>query len=303
MSDRTSTALLAWILRLGAAALAPGCGGPEVGDEIARVTLGQPAADEAVVGLLGERGLFCTGALVRGRVVLTAAHCAAVDPVAVFTGSSLEGAQSFVAVERAIAHPAFEPDSLEHDIAALVLEAPGLPEIAPVPVIEDPLEGPAVGAEVRVVGFGSDGDERIGEKMAGVARIQAVSPEAVWLEPWPSLPCFGDSGGPVLAGPGAGALLAVTSRGDAGCDVFAVASRTDSHRAFLDGVVAEVEGEGDPSASVHGAGCSHAGEPADRTGPLLAALALLIASRWRGGTGRRPGAEGSIRRGSRRTRT
>lgn len=208
------------------------------------VTNGSLAPDDpAVLGLMAEGRIICTGVLVAPRVALTAAHCMRGAPVdRVLVGISA-GEGSPVDVLRSWTHPSYKVGSADHDICVLLL---GAPVDAPaLPLNEEPLTGADVGQMLRVVGFGavSAGDMSEPQKMQGTAIIGGVSPLTFSVEPSPSQPCSGDSGGPVLRSVnGEEAVVGIVSHGDADCAEYAHAVRVDAHLDdFVTPLMAQIE--------------------------------------------------------------
>lgn len=195
--------------------------------------------DEAVVAIgvrrvdCGEHlAVHCTGTLVGPRLVLTAAHCVS-DPrlgtnLEVMFGSDVASSGSrFVRVTQAVRHPDYLGDGDDADLAVLVLESEA--PVAPVALGDQPLDG-AVGASVRIVGFGVTGpsDGATGTKRSGTSTVAEVQDRVFRTVPGTSLTCQGDSGGPLFAPVGtAEQLIGVTSRGDPGCSSFGINVRVD----------------------------------------------------------------------------
>jgi antitoxin component YwqK of YwqJK toxin-antitoxin module/V8-like Glu-specific endopeptidase len=210
--------------------------------------------DTAVLGLVTQAPLcgadsttaqlFCTGALIAPRVVLTAAHCTSSFPLVgsrVYAGTDLAsepGQRLDVAELRR--HPGWTAENPRvNDIALLVLEEPA--PIAPVLPIETALDSAFVGTTVRVAGFGMDDAGQVGTKRQGTARVTALAADTFDLAAAPAMSCAGDSGGPVLVDVGGESRVAgVTSFGDAACRV-GTNTRVDVHMSsFIAPVLAEL---------------------------------------------------------------
>ncbi|MCB9597730.1 MAG: trypsin-like serine protease [Sandaracinaceae bacterium] len=226
---------MAIALGLGVALVVLGCAAPVAGPH-AELSMGtDDDGDPAVVALVfadDPTVLKCTGTVVGERVVLTAAHCASDIPVEnllVFFGPDLRRPGTLVPVQAALVHLGAD-GTADADLAMLLLAEPA--PVAPVSLVADAIlaDPPPVG--VRLVGYGltAAGAGDAVRKREGRSRTTEVNPQHVVLGPDPSLPCIGDSGGPVYVTTPMGERLAgVVSRGDAACTDRARATRLDVH--------------------------------------------------------------------------
>jgi Trypsin len=199
------------------------------------------------VGLLvagPARTPVCSGTLVAPTVFLTAGHC-----VADADASSL--AVSFdtgvVAATGAVVDPAYGKDLADlHDLAVVTL-AKRPSKIAPAALAPagtadtlaqgDPLTVVGYGYWDRVTGGGQPQYLYDGVRRSGTVPVSNVEASRVRVLDSASATglsglCFGDSGGPWLAG---GAIVAVTSGGDSACSGMSYGYRVDtsSARSFL----------------------------------------------------------------------
>jgi hypothetical protein len=254
-----------------------------VGDVAARrawVVGGSPAAgDAAVVAILARRvecegaspTLLCTGTLIAPRAVLAAAHCLdAFGPDGAYEivfGPTIDSPG--VQARRALAHPAYDAATHEHDLAIFQLsrDATSAPAILPAAGF-----AVASGASARVVGFGATRDdaEPEGIKRSGLTRVTVVTEGAFEASADPSMSCSGDSGGPVFVAGAAGETLAgVTASGDAACNDRAFNVRVDAHLDWIRARLAEIAAPPavgstiDPAALCTGACATNDDCPAD----------------------------------------
>jgi len=242
--------------------------------------------DLAVVGLVSKGRVHCTGALIAPRLVLTAAHCVR-DPVEVFFGSKRSDGQ-VVRIVGDWAYSDFRGSGSEQapDVAVVVLALP-----APWPLLAWAKHAPVLAAAdaVRVVGFGAltPQEDAQGIKRTGTAAVLEMSNDTLELVGQPSQPCIGDSGGPVLLGSAAEErIVGVVTSGDAQCQGYARAHRTDAIDDFLTETVAamddcpdELNCLGRTSAST-GAGCSQVrSSPGPASSWMVLAIVMLGAYR------------------------
>jgi hypothetical protein len=222
-------------LALALAVSSAGCvASPEAASEIGAITMGtETAGDPAVVALVPletPREARCSATLVAPRVLVTAAHCeleAAPTAWEAVFGSSLTEGGTRIPVLHALPHPAFDGDA-DDDLELVLLAEPA--PVEPVTLASTPPGMPPLPA--RLVGFGFTGPDAndSDRKREGETSIADVEPLHVVLAPSPSLPCSGDSGGPLLVGaPGEEVLAGVVSRGDPACASVARATRIDAH--------------------------------------------------------------------------
>jgi hypothetical protein len=198
---------------------------------------GSPSSDSAVVALAySGDALECTGTVIAPHAVLTAAHCVGGTLPDVAIGDPLTTATRFDVIA-AFVHPQFDPVTLDHDIAIVIVEPP----LGPTPIpIATTLGTLAPGAELRVVGYGltSIGDISPPRRRTGASVLDAIESLRLVSHGAPSQVCEGDSGGPALFDDGTGErVFGVASSGDDECKEFGKHARVDVHAGFIFDIV------------------------------------------------------------------
>jgi secreted trypsin-like serine protease len=156
-------------------------------------------------------GSLCTGTVIAGRTVLTAAHC--VSPATVGTGQVFEILTGTtltlpgIVASSTTFQPAWSPTNLfgGHDIGIVHTSA-----ILPIPPCP---RGPVnLGAPVRLVGYGSNTHANTGSGTKRQVTVAIVAANSLLIQDGNSnqQTCHGDSGGPAFQG---AAVVGVTSFG------------------------------------------------------------------------------------------
>lgn len=227
-----------------------GCEMDPVGADRSALVGGQvDRGDPAVVAIKIFKGqeqiAHCTGALVRPDVVLTAAHCVFPDgrfTLRVHFGTVAWGDDPFAIAERGVVHveqaPGWKGDhETQLDLAFVRLDAPAPPQVAPVPVLDHPVEFEQ-GDLVRLVGFGLTLEQiETDEKRSAITDVSFAGERILFVGDTPGVEiCDGDSGGPVFAEMnGVETLVAVQSFSGPGrfCQSSSGAARVDADLDFV----------------------------------------------------------------------
>jgi hypothetical protein len=197
------------------------------------ITDGSPSTDVAVVALAFDDTLVCSGTVIAPQAVLTAAHCVMGEMLPeVAIGDTLAGAVRHASLA-ALVDPDFDPTSLDHDLAIVIVE-PTL-GVAPLPYATT-LDAPP-GSTIRVVGYGWTvaNDPSPAERRTGTSVVDSIDDLRLVSHAAPSQACEGDSGGPALVG---NELVGVASSGDPSCTQFARHTRVDVKADFIADVLA-----------------------------------------------------------------
>lgn len=204
-----------------ATALLVGCDAPSPGSKPGGIINGQrDEGDPAVVALLEADGSpYCTGTLIAPQVVITAAHCIAVEnrvrlPAKVAFGSDGHAPAMTIDVVWAEPHPHYGGRTFFNDAALVGLAFPS--EVPPLPFRRAPLGTNNLNHQLRFVGFGLTEQKKGGVKYEGAAPIELLDPEFLI---YGQVTCNGDSGGPAFLDNGAGIeeIAGLTSHGPLSC--------------------------------------------------------------------------------------
>ena len=197
-----------------------------VAGAVAPVTGGTPSGEDAVVALARGSVLVCSATAIAPHLVLTAAHCLSDSQLPdVVEGAALDGAHH--AITATFVAPSFDPDTLDHDLALLVID-PAVTATLPYATGLAAVPGDAL----TVIGFGFTvaNDTAPAERRTGTSHLDAIDELRLQSSAAPNQTCEGDSGGPALF---AGQIVGVASAGDAACTQFAKHTRVDAHAALI----------------------------------------------------------------------
>lgn len=249
-----SVVLLLFLTACGAAPLDPALDPAPFAvraDGIVGGTLSGSGADPQVFLLLiddGTQSALCSSTLIASHTLLTAAHCAdGARTITAWNGNDFArmgraGQPPTFAAVGARIHPQWNAQSLENDIALLLLDA--APAVTPKAWRGGALSQANVGAPVRLVGYGRTYTEDAGKKREVSVVIAGVEPTLVTFDQTNGKGgCQGDSGGPAflkLSG-GEERLIGVTSFGDQNCQEFGAYTRVDAYASFIDAWLTEHE--------------------------------------------------------------
>jgi hypothetical protein len=200
----------------------------------AAITGGTTSSDASVVALAYGDVLQCSGTVIAPHAVLTAAHCLGGSTLPdVAEGDALVGAAHHKVIAAFVA-PDFNAQTLDHDLAVVVVEDP---LSAPPVAIATSLDAVTPGTTMQIVGYGwtVPNDPASAVRHTGTSQVDVVDALRIGSHAAPSQVCEGDSGGPALVGD---RIIGVTSSGDATCTEVAHHTRVDIHASFVGNTVA-----------------------------------------------------------------
>lgn len=198
------------------------------------------SAYPAVVMLMMNGQVFCSGTVIAPRKVLTAGHCAFgnVQADAIGIGASDQAIVQQIAVVGSTPHPQYDEQQLANDVAVVTLaeDAPVTPA-----ALNQAMDASWVGDPILLVGFGvDDGANQTGsgtKRMVEVAIGQVTATHVLYDDPAGKSACNGDSGGPALLDQNGNlTVVAVASYVNVqGCTDGGGHVRVDAYRDFIDG--------------------------------------------------------------------
>jgi hypothetical protein len=181
-----------------------------------------PLVSDAILSLLIAGQPHCTAFLVAPDRAVTAAHCVVGEPLERLTLTA-PGGTTPAHVLRTDCLARYRLGTWDDDLALLTLE--------PAPVsrpLQLCLSHCFTGGSYSFAGYGGrrHGPDEPAVLRRGIARIARIGARLLWLTPAATLPCFGDSGAPLLAADGR--VVGIHLGGDQQCRVSAWFLRLDA---------------------------------------------------------------------------
>ena len=197
---------------------------------------------------------FCTGTLIRGDWVLTAAHCIGDfdrDPatLAIYVGKdpSRDLEDHTYDVTEVHVFPGYDDREIVGDLALLRLPGDVADHEGVTPVRElanvDGITNADAGTMVDLVGFGLTESGGGGTRLHVMEELGGLVDAAVARQIWTDQSdgtgtCSGDSGGPLMIQrPGGWRVAGLTSYGDADCMDYGVYTDVDYYESWITGVI------------------------------------------------------------------
>jgi len=175
---------------------------------------GVSSGEGAVVALVDGNGdLVCSGTAVRSDLILTAAHCFdGVTITEVLEGATVTAPTRRYSVAQTLVNPGYNAATGANDIGVVRLGSPFRGSLLGIGTPRAGLGQLAVGAALRVVGFGFDQNNVSGRRREATVSLTSVLPRIALTTNTAAGTCAGDSGGPMIANvAGRNRVVAVTA--------------------------------------------------------------------------------------------
>ena len=218
-----------------------------------------PLSDDQMLAI----GTFdgCSGLLIDYTWVLTAEHCGLGAGAQFCIGPQAANPNLCFRASRVIDNPSGDRTLVELDRDARDLA----PTVQPVPILHEDMDSTWIGRTAEASGYGQQENGGFGEREFTAEPIVTLRGDTLTIDgEGRHGVCFGDSGGPVfvIASDGSVRVAGDLSNGDGNCVGRDNYTRTDVHRAWIEGYVGPAQPPGpQPCGAVDAVGsCS-----ADRT--------------------------------------